>query len=85
MVWGTPKFHQRREVPIPGFLVDELTDHVKARDRDELIFGGLRNRAPLRVATFRTAFSAAKAIGVPDLHTAASLAIASGADVKVVQ
>ena len=42
--------------------------------------------------TFRSAFSAAAAsIGVPDLHphelrhTAASLAIASGADVKVVQ
>ena len=48
---------------------------------------------PLRVSTFRTAFdeAAASAIGVPGLHphqlrhTAASLAIASGADVKVVQ
>ncbi len=44
------------------------------------------------MGTFHTAFSAAaRAIGVPDLHphelrhTAASLAIASGADVKVVQ
>lgn len=52
----------------------------------------IRNGQPLRVSTFRTAFSAAaRAIGVPDLyphqlrHTAASLAIASGADVKVVQ
>jgi TrwC relaxase/Phage integrase family len=49
-------------------------------------------RSVLRVSTFRTAFTAAaRAIGVPDLHphqlrhTAASLAIASGADVKVVQ
>jgi hypothetical protein len=55
-------------------------------------FAGMRNCQPLRVSTFRTAFSAAaKVIGVPDLHphqlrhTAASLAIASGADVKVVQ
>ncbi len=53
---------------------------------------GIRNGQPLRVSTFRGAFSvAARTIGVPALHphelrhTAASLAIASGADVKVVQ
>jgi hypothetical protein len=47
---------------------------------------------PLRVAIFRAGFdAAATTIGVPRLHphelrhTAASLAIASGADVKVVQ
>jgi integrase len=55
-------------------------------------FAGIRNGQPLRVSTFRVAFGAAsRAIGVPDLHphelrhTAASLAIASGAHVKVVQ
>ena len=59
---------------------------------DDLVFAGIRNGQPLRVGTFHTAFSAAaRAIGVPDLHphelrhTAASLGIASGADVKVVQ
>ena len=59
---------------------------------EDLVFTGIRNGQPLRVSTFRTAFTAAaKTIGVPDLyphqlrHTAASLAIASGADVKVVQ
>ena len=57
-----------------------------------MVFAGIRNGQPLRVSTFRTAFGAAsRAIGVPGLHphelphTAASLAIASGADVKVVQ
>ncbi len=56
------------------------------------MFAGIRNGAPLRVSTFRLQFGvAAEAIGIPDLHphqlrhTAASLAIASGADVKVVQ
>ncbi len=92
LVWGTPKSHQRREVSIPSFLVDDLADRVNGREPDDLVFGGIRNDQPLRVSTFRSAFCAAAAsIGVPDLHphelrhTAASLAIASGADVKVVQ
>ena len=92
LVWGSTKTHQRREVPIPRFLADELAGQVKGKQPDDLVFAGIRNGQPLRVSTFRTAFStAASAIGVPDLHphqlrhTAASLAIASGADVKVVQ
>ena len=92
LVWGTTKTHQRREVPIPRFLAAELVEHVNGKQPDDLVFAGIRNGQPLRVSTFRTAFSAAATvIGVPDLHphqlrhTAASLAIASGADVKVVQ
>ncbi len=92
LVWGTPKNHQRREVPIPKFLVDELRDHVAGKRPDELVFASIRSDQPLRVSTFRQTFGvAASAIGMPGLHphqlrhTAASLAIASGADVKVVQ
>ena len=92
LVWGTDKTHQRREVPIPQLLATELAEHVADKQPDDLVFAGIRNGQPLRVSTFRTSFTAAaKAIGVPDLyphqlrHTAASLAIASGADVKVVQ
>ncbi len=92
LVWGPTKTHQRREVPIPRFLASELVEHVRDKQVDDLVFAGSRNGQPLRVSTFRTAFgAAARAIGVPDLHphelrhTAASLAIASGADVKVVQ
>ncbi len=92
LVWGTPKSHQRREVSIPSFLVNDLAARVDGREPDDLVFGGIRNDQPLRVSTFRSAFSAAAAsIGTPGLHphelrhTAASLAIASGADVKVVQ
>ena len=64
----------------------------RGKQPDDLVFAGIRSGQPLRVGTFRAAFdAAAEAIGVPDLHphelrhTAASLAIASGADVKVVQ
>ena len=92
MVWGTTKSHKRREVPIPLFLVDELRAHVARKGPNDLVFAGIRNGAPLRVSTFRLQIGAAAgAIGIPDLHphqlrhTAASLAIASGADVKVVQ
>jgi integrase len=92
LVWGSTKTHQRREVPIPQFLATKLAEHVRSKKVDDLVFAGIRAGQPLRVSTFRTPFSAAaRAIGVPDLHphqlrhTAASLAIASGADVKVVQ
>jgi len=92
LVWGTPKTHERRQVPIPKFLVAELHVHIEGKRPDELVFTGVRGGGPLRASIFRTGFDmAAQAIGVPGLHphelrhTAASLAIASGADVKVVQ
>jgi integrase len=92
LVWGTPKTHQRREVPLPPFLAAELAVFVVGRRPDDLVFPGIRRGSPMRVSTFRKTFDdAAQAIGVPGLHphelrhTAASLAIASGADVKVVQ
>ena len=30
--WGTPKGHERQEVPIPRFLVDDLAAHVAGRE-----------------------------------------------------
>jgi integrase len=92
-VWGTPKSHERREVPIPRFLIDDLARHVSGKSPDELVFAGVRSGTAMRAAIFRRAGfdKAAEAIGVPGLHphelrhTAASLAIASGANVKVVQ
>lgn len=92
MVWGSPKSHQRRTVPVPRFLVQDLRHFVGSKLPDDLIFGGVRGEEALRVSTFRRPFSAAAtSIGIPDLHphelrhTAASLAIAAGADVKVIQ
>ncbi len=80
------------QVPIPTFLAIELAAHVAGASPDDLVFAGIRTDEPLRVSTFRQSLGvAARRIGLPDLHphelrhTAASLAIASGADVKVVQ
>jgi integrase len=92
-VFGTPKGHERREVPIPPFLIDELRVHIQGKQPGDLVFPGTRSGAPLRAPVFRrSAFDAAAAmIGRPGLHphelrhTAASLAIAAGADVKVIQ
>ena len=71
---------------------DDLARHITGKDSEDLVFGGIRGGKALRVSVFRKPFSAAAAaIGIPGLHphelrhTAASLAIASGADIKVVQ
>jgi len=88
----TPKDHERRSVPLPAFLVDELNPVLAGRDPDELVFVAPRG-GPLRYHNFRNRVFdlAVKAAGVIAVtphklrHTAASLAIAAGADVKVVQ
>ena len=92
MTWGETKGHERREVPVPRFLVEDLAQHVAGRPADALLFTGARG-ALMRSQTFQRAAlaDAVEQLGVPGLHphelrhTAASLAIASGADVKVVQ
>lgn len=90
--WGTPKGHERREVPLPPFLVDQLAEHVAGKQPDELLFTATKG-GPLRSQVFQRAVltRAAASIALDHFHphelrhTAASLAIASGADVKVVQ
>jgi integrase len=92
LVWGTPKTHGRRSVPLPRFLVDELARTVVTRPKDELAFPSPLG-AVLRNRNARSAWfdAAAQAIGEPGLtphelrHTAASLAISAGANVKAVQ
>jgi integrase len=92
MTFGPTKGHERREVPLPRFLVEDLASHVVGKSGDDLVFTSMRGTA-LRSQTFqRVALTkAAEGIGVPGFHphelrhTAASLAIASGADIKVVQ
>ncbi len=92
MTFGPTKGHERREVPIPRHLVDDLVALVAGKAPDDLVFVGGRG-APMRSQTFQRAAltGAAKTMGIvgftPHMlrHTAASLAIASGADVKVVQ
>ncbi|MDR1387927.1 MAG: site-specific integrase [Propionibacteriaceae bacterium] len=93
LVWGDTKSHERREVPIPKFLAADLEALMSWRDGpDDQLFTGPLGGVPRSRTLQRSALTAAaKAIGAPGLtphelrHTAASLAIASGADVKVVQ
>jgi integrase len=90
--WGTPKGHDRRSVGVPRFLMDALAEHLAGKQPEDLVFPAV-NGGALRSQVFQRAVltGAAAEIGVPGLHphelrhTAASLAIASGADVKVVQ
>ncbi|WP_344678103.1 site-specific integrase [Saccharopolyspora taberi] len=92
LVWGSPKTHERRSVPLPRFLADELEPIVCARPDDALVFMAPRGGV-LRVRNFRRAVfdPAVRDVGPQGFHphelrhTAASLAIASGADVKIVQ
>jgi integrase len=89
-----PRSGKFRTVPLLPFLVDELRPFVQGRGEGELLFTTRRN-APLRLRNWRNREfgKAVKAAGLAGMgltphklrHTAASLAIASGADVKVVQ
>ena len=93
LTWGTPKGYERRSVPVPAFLADELRGHLDDRAPDDLVFTGLRGGGVLRNRIFRRAGfdRAATAGGLDGLvphelrHTAASLAVSSGANVKAVQ
>jgi integrase len=92
MTFGPTKGHERREVPLPRFLLEDLSRHVGGKQSNDLVFTGVRGN-PLRsqISQRATLDQACKRLGIPRLtphelrHTAASLAIASGADIKVVQ
>ena len=97
LTWDSPKTHERRSVPFPAFLAAPLATLMEGRGRDDLMFAGPKG-ATLRVSTFRPrVFAHAVArckvtdrdfpmITPHDLrHTAASLAISAGANVKAVQ
>lgn len=91
---GLPKTGKRRTVPIPASLVPELRRTIDGRPDNELVFRTGRGHSlranNWRVREFNAAVKAAK-LQVEGLtphklrHTAASLAIAAGADVKVLQ
>jgi integrase len=92
MTYGTPKTHQRRSVAIPRTLVDALAEHVAGRGPDDLVFTSPRGEVMRNHNFRRRVFTpAAVAIGVPGLtpynlrHTAASIAVQAGANVKAVQ
>ena len=91
---GLPKSGKKRTVSIPASLVPVLREVVRDRAENELVFTTKRGQSiranNWRVREFNAAVAAAE-LKVDGLtphklrHTAASLAIAAGADVKVIQ
>jgi integrase len=91
---GLPKTHERRSVPYPEFLALPIAKLCEGKTRDMLLFGdgqdylGRPRSSGYSRSWFMTALEAAglERMTVHDLrHTAASLAISSGANVKAVQ
>lgn len=97
LVWSTPKTHERRSVPFPAVLADELSALMVGKGREDLVFtdlrGGVLRNSNWRTRVFDPAVTKCHktddsfpAITPHDLrHTAASLAVSAGANVKAVQ
>jgi integrase len=97
LVWSTPKTGERRSVPFPAVFADELAALMVGKARDELVFtdqrGGVLRNSNWRARVFTPAIAACRkdddtfpTISPHDLrHTAASLAVSAGANVKAVQ
>ena len=90
--FGTPKTHQHRSVPLPAALVGPLSARCADKPGDALVLTTAAGTA-LRLRNWRRVVfdPAVRAAGLTDVtphdlrHTAASLAVASGATVKSVQ
>jgi integrase len=97
LVWSTPKTWERRSVPFPAVLADELAALMVGKGRDELVFtdlrGGVLRNSNWRARVFEPAVKKCQkadesfpSITPHDLrHSAASLAVSAGANVKAVQ
>jgi integrase len=91
-VFGSPKNHASRSVPVPRSVLVELAQRSEGRSPEELVFtaprGGVLHLRNWRREVFDPA---ARAAGLDGLtphelrHTAASLAVSAGANVKAVQ
>lgn len=92
---GEPKSWERRTVPFPAFLTKALETLTQDKGPNDLVFANALGKHLLRPRTSSTSGSwfvaALRAASIPLLtihdlrHTAASLAISAGANVKVVQ
>lgn len=96
IIVGTPKSHEARTVPFPAFLAEQLGTLVVGKDSGQIVFGGgttHERRPSTRDGWFVYALRRAKladptfpTLTLHDLrHTAASLAVSAGANVKAVQ
>lgn len=92
LAWSTPKTHQSRDVPMPRLVADLIAAQMEGKGPDDLLFTSPTGEA-VRLGNWRRRVwdPALAATGLAGLrphdlrHTAASLAIASGASVKHVQ
>lgn len=92
VVFGTPKSHASRSVPLPRSIADDLAQHIAGKSADDFVFtaprGGVMSLRNWRREVFNPA---ARRVGLDGLtphelrHTAASLAVAAGGNVKAVQ
>lgn len=90
---GTPKTHRTRSVPFPAFLADDLARLCEGKGRDGVVFsdahGGYLKTPTVYYSSWwdkALAKAGIESMTVHDLrHTAASLAISAGANVKAVQ
>ena len=93
---GTPKSHEKRSVPYPRFLTSEINAICTSRSAGALLFGNgvahlktphsLSGWFTLAVKRTQIADPTFPTVTPHDLrHTAASLAISAGANVKAVQ
>jgi integrase len=97
LVWRAPKTWERRSVPFPPSLADELSALMVDKGRDDLVFtdqrGGVLRNSNWRARVFARAVTKCQeadetfpSITPHDLrHTAASLAVSADANVKALQ
>lgn len=90
--FGPPKTYQRRAVPLPGALVDELATHLGGKAREEFVFTSSRG-GPLRHSNFyaRHFKPAVIRAGLPEetrfhdlRHSYAAMLIAEGAHPRAI-
>jgi integrase len=97
LVYSSPKSHERRSVPFPSVLTELLERRMANKPPDGLVFsgtdGGVLRNNNFRHRAFDTAVAHLRELDPQfpkvtphDLrHTAASLAVSAGANVKAVQ
>lgn len=90
--YGSTKTHANRQIPVPAFLRAPLEAAMEGKGPDDLLFtspqGGPLWLTNWRSRVFDKAAKAENLVGITPhglRHTAASLAVASGANVKAVQ
>jgi integrase len=97
LIYGTTKTHRARTIVVPRFVSRSLMQHVELGNSDDFVFTA-PNGGPLRGSNFRQSvwtpvvkeFSGERPelsrLRIQDLrHTAASLAISAGGNIKAVQ